>query len=52
MRFILLLKGICDNEFIKNISKMYKQLVWKPSFKFEEGIEKTVALYLENKGWL
>jgi len=24
----------------------------KPSLQFEEGIEKTVAWYLENKAWL
>ena len=29
-----------------------KELDWKPSLQFEEGIEKTVDWYLENQVWL
>ena len=29
-----------------------KELGWEPSLQFEEGIEKTVAWYLENQEWL
>ena len=29
-----------------------RQLGWKPSLQFEEGIEKTVTWYLNNKEWL
>ena len=28
------------------------ELGWEPSLQFEEGIEKTVAWYLDNKEWL
>ena len=32
--------------------KLKDELGWEPSLQFEEGIEKTVMLYLENKDWL
>ena len=33
-------------------TKLKDELGWEPSLQFEEGIEKTVAWYLENKEWL
>ena len=32
--------------------KLKEELGWQPSLQFEEGIEKTVAWYLDNKEWL
>jgi dTDP-glucose 4,6-dehydratase len=29
-----------------------KELGWKPSVTFEEGLERTVTWYLENQTWL
>jgi dTDP-glucose 4,6-dehydratase len=29
-----------------------EELNWKPSLQFEEGLEKTVAWFLENQDWL
>jgi dTDP-glucose 4,6-dehydratase len=31
---------------------MMSELGWKPSVTFEQGIEKTIDWYLENKSWL
>ena len=33
-------------------SKISKELGWKPSLQFEEGLEKTVDWYLSNSEWL
>ena len=33
-------------------SKLMKELGWKPSLQFEEGIEKTIDWYLENETWV
>jgi dTDP-glucose 4,6-dehydratase len=33
-------------------SKIEKDLGWRPSVTFEQGLEKTVDWYLENQGWL
>jgi dTDP-glucose 4,6-dehydratase len=33
-------------------SKIQRELGWKPSLQFEEGIEKTVEWYLNNTDWL
>ncbi len=32
--------------------KLQKEFGWKPSLRFEEGLEKTVKWYLNNQGWL
>ena len=32
--------------------KLQKELGWKPSLQFEEGIEETVKWYLENQEWM
>ena len=41
-----------DFRYAIDTNKINKKLKWKPSLKFEEGIEKTVAWYLNNKEWL
>jgi dTDP-glucose 4,6-dehydratase len=33
-------------------SKLEKDLGWKPSITFEEGLEKTVDWYLNNQEWV
>jgi dTDP-glucose 4,6-dehydratase len=41
-----------DFRYAIDTNKINKELGWKPSLQFEEGIEKTVAWYLNNKEWL
>ena len=41
-----------DLRYAIDSSKLQKKLGWKPSLQFEEGIEKTVSWYLNNKEWL
>ncbi|UCS95624.1 dTDP-glucose 4,6-dehydratase [Echinicola marina] len=41
-----------DMRYAIDASKLEKELGWKPSLQFEEGIEKTVDWYLENEAWL
>ena len=41
-----------DLRYAIDASKIMKELGWKPSLQFEEGIGKTVDWYLENKKWL
>jgi dTDP-glucose 4,6-dehydratase len=41
-----------DLRYAIDSSKLKNELGWKPTLQFEEGIEKTVAWYLENKSWL
>ena len=41
-----------DLRYAIDSSKIQKELGWKPSLNFEEGLERTVAWYLENKQWL
>jgi len=41
-----------DLRYAIDSKKLKDELGWKPSLQFEEGIEKTVAWYLENKEWL
>ncbi len=38
-----------DKRYAIDSSKLMNELGWKPSLNFEEGIERTVAWYLENK---
>ena len=33
-------------------TQLQKELGWEPSLQFEEGIEKTVAWYLDNQDWM
>lgn len=41
-----------DMRYAIDSTKISKELGWKPSLQFEEGIEKTIDWYLENKEWL
>lgn len=41
-----------DLRYAIDASKLSKDLGWKPSVMFEQGIEKTVKWYLENSEWL
>lgn len=41
-----------DLRYAIDASKINKQLGWKPSVTFEEGLEKTVDWYLSNSEWL
>ncbi len=33
-------------------SKLKNELGWQPSLQFEEGLEKTVRWYLDNRDWV
>jgi dTDP-glucose 4,6-dehydratase len=33
-------------------SKLQRELGWKPSLQFDEGLEKTVDWYLANEEWM
>lgn len=41
-----------DLRYAIDSSKIQKELGWKPSLQFEEGLEKTVDWYLENSLWM
>lgn len=41
-----------DLRYAIDSSKLQKDLGWKPSLQFEEGLEKTVDWYLANEEWL
>ena len=41
-----------DLRYAIDSSKIHKELGWKPSVTFEEGLEKTVEWYLNNQEWL
>jgi dTDP-glucose 4,6-dehydratase len=41
-----------DLRYAIDSSKLQKDLGWKPSLQFEEGLKKTVEWYLENTEWL
>ncbi|MDC3195766.1 dTDP-glucose 4,6-dehydratase [Flavobacteriaceae bacterium] len=41
-----------DLRYAIDSAKLKDELGWEPSLQFEEGIEKTVAWYLENEEWL
>ncbi len=41
-----------DLRYAIDSSKLQRELGWRPSLQFEEGIEKTVDWYLSNKQWL
>lgn len=40
-----------DRRYALNISKIKRELGWKPRYRFEEGIKMTIDWYLENKAW-
>ncbi len=41
-----------DRRYAIDATKLNKELGWKPSVTFEEGLDKTVDWYLENEDWL
>lgn len=41
-----------DHRYAIDASKIKNDLGWEPSLQFEEGMEKTVDWYLNNKNWL
>ncbi len=41
-----------DLRYAIDASKIEKELGWKPSITFEEGLERTVDWYLENTAWV
>lgn len=41
-----------DLRYAIDSSKLQNELGWKPSLRFEEGLEKTVDWYLANEDWL
>ena len=41
-----------DMRYAIDSTKLYKELGWKPSLQFEEGIEKTINWYMNNEDWM
>ena len=41
-----------DERYAIDSSKLQRELGWEPSLQFEEGLEKTVRWYLDNRGWV
>jgi dTDP-glucose 4,6-dehydratase len=41
-----------DMRYAIDSTKLKEELGWEPSLQFEEGIEKTVKWYLDNKTWM
>lgn len=41
-----------DLRYAIDATKLNKELGWKPSLQFEEGLEKTVDWYLQNEEWI
>lgn len=41
-----------DLRYAIDSTKLKKELGWKPSLQFEEGIERTVRWYLDNQKWM
>ena len=41
-----------DQRYAIDSSKLMRELGWKPSLQFEEGLTKTVKWYLQNENWL
>ncbi|MDX9942825.1 MAG: dTDP-glucose 4,6-dehydratase [Bacteroidales bacterium] len=41
-----------DLRYAIDAGKLQRELGWEPSLQFEEGLEKTVDWYLNNKAWL
>lgn len=41
-----------DFRYAIDSTKLKEELGWEPSLQFEEGIEKTVKWYLDNKDWM
>lgn len=41
-----------DMRYAIDATKLQKELGWKPSLQFEEGLQKTIDWYFENEKWL
>jgi len=41
-----------DLRYAIDATKLNKELGWQPSLQFEEGLERTVAWYLQNQDWV
>ena len=41
-----------DMRYAIDSAKIERELEWKPSLQFEEGLEKTIDWYLENEDWI
>ena len=41
-----------DLRYAIDASKISKELGWKPSVTFEQGLKKTISWYLNNEDWL
>ena len=41
-----------DLRYAIDSTKLEKELGWRPSLQFEEGLEKTVRWYLDNQEWM
>ena len=41
-----------DLRYAIDATKISRELGWEPSLRFEEGLDKTIDWYLENKEWL
>ena len=41
-----------DLRYAIDANKIYKELGWKPTVTFEEGLSITIDWYLENKEWM
>jgi dTDP-glucose 4,6-dehydratase len=41
-----------DRRYAIDATKINKELGWKPSVTFEEGLKQTIDWYFENKDWL
>lgn len=41
-----------DRRYAINASKIERELGWSPAERFESGLRKTVAWYLDNKAWI
>ena len=41
-----------DKRYAIDATKLNKDLGWKPSVTFEQGLSKTIDWFLENKDWL
>ena len=40
-----------DKRYAVNTNKIYNELNWSTNIKFEDGIDKTLSWYIENKKW-
>jgi dTDP-glucose 4,6-dehydratase len=41
-----------DKRYAIDATKLNKELGWKPSLQFEEGLDKTIDWYLANGEWI